>query len=1175
MSKICRVLFAAVAALFCVIVALASGQEIEWIRVPVTRDAWFSNVGDEADCSTGGSSRLKLKSHQEMSLLDINPGSLRGRVIQSATLHLRTAGKDFARRITVSTFTAPWVEGTSPRYQAQAGSSTHKTREHPDMNWAFPGSDMTAVILAQGGTIWRMADAAPPVENGWQRIPVDPRVLAARVAGISYGMLVFDDTGSEWTRSGEQFDYRLFPNRFFHSRESGQENAPYFTVTLGCRDIQPPPEPTQITAEEGDLPAGQAAVSWITPADDGPAGTIGFLVWVDDRPVPRYLIPSAREPGDRVKMHLRDLGLRPGQRIQLSVRSVDGAGNIGPAATEGICVSDLVPEPLPGSPPKSFTEPALLPRLGGAKVAVIDALDKVQPVTGKMIPEQSPEYLAANHLFSAREKQVRLAAARNEFVAFQVLLEGQVSGVRPSLVFTETDQQLKTAWGRYRYVGTEAGPLPDPIVALEGPVSVPHPEDRIAGQSRTSLLCEVYVPHSARSGAHRGTLVLKADGGTFELDVVLWVWDFTLPDYLSFLPEMNCYGLPENELDYYRLAHVHRTLLNRVPYSQNGRVKDGCAPKWEDGRLDWSDWDRRFGPYLNGTAFADLPRKEVPLEVFYLPLHENWPTEIDPHYNGDYWADRAFRSGYRDAFAEATRQIAEHCEQQEWHDTLFQCYLNNKVNFKSRGWSRGSSPWLLDEPSNFQDFWALRYYGEAFHEGVAKARGEAGGRAKLVYRCDISRPQWQRDSLDHVLDYNIVNGRVFRRYTRLVLDRKREFSQIVVDYGTTNAVEKSNMQPVGWSLDSWTLGSDGIVPWQTIGRHESWQQADELALFYPGSFLGRREPVPSIRLKAYRRGEQDVEYLTLLSNVLGQPRRAVGEATRKALNLKAELQGTDFAGGEDAGVVHYADLLPQDAWALRVRVARVISDAAPQPKRRIVDFRTPPRDPGQARPAYVEDHVAAQPLAKFAPHAKAKAGSTVVLQGRRAVRDTIVDPESADKNFGSVRRDNRIRRGERCNAFLVRFDLDQLKPPPKAQVVKATVSFYVWDPSGKGRTKVHAFGLTTPWDEGEATWTQPSTGKSWLGGATFRFGADTLQPSPHIVVQLDAGRDVVDPPIEYQIDVAALVRDWLSGKTPNCGLAIAAQIDRSIDDGQYSRFQVLASEYHEVQHTPKLTVTFE
>ena len=33
---------------------------------------------------------------------------------------------------------------------------------------------------------------------------VDPSVVAARVAGVSYGFLLFDDTGSEWKRDGEQ-----------------------------------------------------------------------------------------------------------------------------------------------------------------------------------------------------------------------------------------------------------------------------------------------------------------------------------------------------------------------------------------------------------------------------------------------------------------------------------------------------------------------------------------------------------------------------------------------------------------------------------------------------------------------------------------------------------------------------------------------------------------------------------------------------------------------------------------------------------------------------------------------------------------------------------------------------------------------------------------------------------
>ena len=104
-----------------------------------------------------------------------------------------------------------------------------------------------------------------------------------------------------------------------------------------------------------------------------------------------------------------------------------------------------------------------------------------------------------------------------------------------------------------------------------------------------------------------------------------------------------------------------------------------------------------------------------------------------------------------------------------------QGFLNNKNNFKTRGWSTASSPWLLDEPANFQDYWAIRYFAVAFHEGVNQAMsGSASTSAslpKMVFRADISRPQWQRDTLDGLLDYNVVSNAV-RTYPRLVLDRK-------------------------------------------------------------------------------------------------------------------------------------------------------------------------------------------------------------------------------------------------------------------------------------------------------------------------------------------------------------------------------------------------------------------
>lgn len=906
------------------------------VVLPVTRDTWFSNVGAEADGNNGGAPQLKVKSYQEMSLIDVDPSVMRGRVVIGATLHLKLSGESVLRRVTVGSFGAPWVEGSGRSYEGQAGSSTFNRRKHPDAAWTPDGGDLCRVILGEGGTLWKMADATAPDGGRWQTIAVDPGVVGARIAGLSEGFFVFDDTGSEWTREGEKFTTQHMPNRFFYSREGGKVNAPYLSVILGAADHAAPGLPEGIRFDVEGLPAGEAKVSWTTPRDEGVAGTAGFFVEAGGREVPRSYLPRTGQVGERVVMHLRDLGFKPGVEVVVRIRGVDNAGNLGKTAEGKGRVSSKVAAKLPMAKIEGFAGgQGELPLLSGGRVGIIDELDKVGARDGGIMG--APEgYKAGNHLWSAREKRVRLQAARNEFIAFQVAIRGGMREVKPTLTFGGAiGSKVKVEFGRYHLVNTKAGPLADPIVRLGGVEDTAWVGEKIENQS---LHVEIYVAHDAPAGEHKGTLVLEAGRERLSIGVSLRVWDFTLPDDLSFLPEMNCYGLPENERDFYRLAQRHRTVLNRVPYSQNGSVAEGFAPRLIGKTFDWTEWDRRFGPLLDGSAFADLPRRGVPIEVFYLPLHENWPTVIEGNYNGDYWADRAFTAGYRGAFVEASRQFSAHLDGKGWSKTFFQCFFNGKLDFKRAGWSRGSSPWLLDEPGNFQDFWALRYFGEAFHEGVKKA---APRHAKMAFRADVSRPQWQRDSLDGLLDYNVVGG-AMRSYSRIVLDRKEAQKQVVVEYGSANPLEESNMQAVGWCLDAWSLGVDGVLPWQTVGRGESWMEGDTLALFYPGR--RGKEPVPSVRLKAFRRGQQDVEYLTLLAKTTGEPRWGVGQRVREELGLSGKRGGSGSGGGEDAGLVRYDGLRAQDAWSLRVRVGQALSDRHPAPERQVVELRTPARD---------------------------------------------------------------------------------------------------------------------------------------------------------------------------------------------------------------------------------------
>jgi hypothetical protein len=332
-----------------------------------------------------------------------------------------------------------------------------------------------------------------------------------------------------------------------------------------------------------------------------------------------------------------------------------------------------------------------------------------------------------------------------------------------------------------------------------------------------------------------------------------------------------------------------------------------------------------------------------------------------------------------------------------------------------------------------------------------------------------------------------------------------------------------------------------------------------------------------------------VEYLTLLAQTLKEPRWAVGQRVREALKLSGKRQGTGLVGGEDAGVIEFGKLLPQDVWALRARVGQALSEAHPPARSKLVDFRPPARDPSRLVPGHVSTELPGKddtpPVTKIEPPPETKTepggakveptpGKTISrgLQGPTAVYDALIDFGQPDQKFGKEPRSNALRRADECNAFLVRFDLDKLDVPAKPKLVKAVLSFYVWGPSSKGNTKVVAMPLKTAWDEDTVTWKQPAAGKKWQGGTRFAFGTDTGTPSKHVVVKPDMGSDTVDPPLEYQLDVTDMVRGWLDGTLANHGLAIAPVVDRAVDDGQFTRFQMYASEYREIKYTPKLTV---
>ena len=903
------------------------------VRIPVARDAWISKLPGDRVGNPRGQKRLKLKGQQDYVLFDADLSDLKGRIVTGAVWHVHCGSPEFPlKRVTVSTVAAPWGSMTNWRRHRAAGQACFEKAVYPDRDWAFPESCLMDAAFGRGGTIWRFADATSPDDAGWQSVAIDPAVVAANVAALSCGFAAYDDTGSEWRYRRGRFEWTYFPNRLVHSCQDRRFGS-YLEIWTSGTDDRPPGPVTGIAVQADGLPPGEAIISWTTPRGNGPAGTLGFTIRFEAGgrrgEVPRYLIPAAGRAGKTVRMCLQDMGFAPGESVKLTIAAVDAAGNVGPAVSKRLKVSAEPRVRLGRAGLRPFAPSRKRPVVGGLKVAVLDLLDKVNPVSGEMIPSHRPGYLGGNHLWSASRKLVRIQAARNEAVCFNLNLSGSTPA-EVKLDFPGA-RGLKARLFSYHYTETRAGPLPDPCLPLEGPVTLPPVE----GARNVTVLCEVYVPRGVSPGVKRGRLAIAAGGQTLVLKVELTVWDFTLPNKLSFIPEMNAYFTVTpagGGMDYYRLAHEHRTCINRLYYSWDG-VPD-ARPPWKGDRFDWRAWDRLFAPLFDGSAFADLPRAGEGVDVFYLHVSENWPVNLLRHWRPTYWAEEAFSDAYRAGLHRAFADMARHFDRKGWHETAFQFFLNSKVYYKSQvGFAGSSAPWIFDEPVDTKDFWALRWYGQVFRQAVAGA-----GRAKMWYRGDVSYSQHERDLFHGLMDVECFGGVNDQKVRQKRDEQRLVWPAYHTQYGAANHPAEANVQPVTWCLKAWSQGAMGVLPWHTIATGDAWRRAGQTDLF----FSHASGIVPSVRVKAFRAGQQLVEYLTLLGSVERRPDFAVAAAARDIVSLAGRVHKT---GETDAGTIRFDSADPAALWELRCRAGAMISARGPAYRRVLRPRPTPQADP--------------------------------------------------------------------------------------------------------------------------------------------------------------------------------------------------------------------------------------
>jgi hypothetical protein len=176
-----------------------------------------------------------------------------------------------------------------------------------------------------------------------------------------------------------------------------------------------------------------------------------------------------------------------------------------------------------------------------------------------------------------------------------------------------------------------------------------------------------------------------------------------------------------------------------------------------------------------------------------------------------------------------------------------------------------------------------------------------------------------------------------------VIGRNRRDGKLTYMYGSVSKLGQPLAINAAWCVETWSLGADGVVPWQTIGKKDSLSKPDDLAVLYPGS----EGPLPSLRLKAFRAGQQLAEYLAIYAAASGQDRDTVGAAVLALPGLRA---GTIKTYADDAGSSAFGGEAGRSVAELRLRLGTWLDAQAPAPRARWHDPRPARPDPAKVPP---------------------------------------------------------------------------------------------------------------------------------------------------------------------------------------------------------------------------------
>jgi len=500
-----------------------------------------------------------------------------------------------------------------------------------------------------------------------------------------------------------------------------------------------------------------------------------------------------------------------------------------------------------------------------------------------------------NFFWDDATKTVKLHGAKNEYVAFQIIINA--SGERLLNINVKPDdfKSLNSVIGKENidlfkehYLNVtvpssadakpvedaETGEYPTQMVPFYAPKGgAPF---NVENNRNQPVWVDVYIPENAAAGEYESYFTITAEGkGPLKIKVLLTVWNFMLPHkthfrtYIYYGSEQIqwAYGYNDSgsaefrslEDKFFQMAHQHR--LNLCP---------NIEMEWGYDRFDKYWYERGRGKYIDGSAYTQKVGKGTPANTWVMlidgfdhkPEYQRLCKVTLGYFSKKNLADiLMLYVADEPASKENYGFIRERCQ---WVHEAVGKQLPRMVTVGIKPpsllwpslvgyvdiWNSGASLWS-DMQKRMKAGDKIWTYNMGWGGGPYVDTPGISGRTQGWIAWKFGFDGWHFWDSCYWLDTNNFRNKDGKRIN---MDQIRANTDKYSTNVWENPMTFDQMRRPGYlAQDALRLNGDGV-------------------LFYPGAYVGLQEPISSFIMKSLRRGLQDYEYL-LLAKKLGREKQ--------------------------------------------------------------------------------------------------------------------------------------------------------------------------------------------------------------------------------------------------------------------------------------------------------------